>query len=210
MVGKKVRDDIFRVYLLLVQEQQTDNAHDLQNDDLVRIDRATRTIISTTRMKDQTNQTTFNHVGDTLLTTTTEGHFLLLDYPDFTELARFPAHNSSCNCIAYQPAGAYVATGANDGLISLYRTDGWLPARTFDAMAGPVKTVSFSCDGTYVAGGSDEGTGFEIGSVETGESVFKVESKFAAPVVAWSPRDYAIAYVSADWGFRVVGAPTPS
>jgi THO complex subunit 3 len=161
-------------------------------------------------MRDQTNQTTFNWVGDTLLTTTTEGSFLLLDYPSLTELARFPAHPSSCNCIAYHPAGAYVATGASNGLISLYRTDGWLPARTFGPQTGPVKTVSFSCDGTYVSGGSDECNGFEIGNVETGETVFKVESKHPTPVVAWSPRDYAIAYVSNDWGMRVIGAPTPS
>ena len=176
----------------------------------MRIDRATRTIISTTRMRDTTNQTAFNWVGDTLLTTTTEGAFIIHDYPSFEELARFPAHNSSCNCVAYHPAGAYVATGANDGLISLYRTDGWLPAKTFDANSGPVKTVSFSCDGTYVVGGSDEGTGFEIGMVETGESVYKVDSKVPTPVVAWSPRDYAIAYVSSDWGIRVIGAPPPS
>jgi THO complex subunit 3 len=181
----------------------------VQNDDLVRIDRATRTILSTTRMPDQTNQTTFNWVGDTLLTTTTDGAFIVHDYPSLEELARFSAHNSSCNCIAYHPGGAYVATGASDGLISLYRTDGWLPAKTFDAQTGPLKTVSFSCDGTYVAGGSDEGNGFAIGNVETGESVFKVEPRSPVPVVAWSPRDYAIAYVANDWGMRVIGAPTP-
>jgi THO complex subunit 3 len=182
----------------------------LQNDDLVRIDRASRTIISTTRQRDQTNQTCFNWAGDSLLTTTTDGFFKILDYPSLNELARFPAHNSSCNCVAYHPAGAYVATGASDGLVSLYRTDGWLPAKTFDAQAGPVKTVSFSCDGTYIAGGSDEGTGFEIGNVETGESVYKVETKVATPVVMWSPRDYAIAYAPNDWGLRVIGAPAPS
>jgi THO complex subunit 3 len=73
-----------------------------------------------------------------------------------------------------------------------------------------VKTVSFSCDGSYIAGGSDEGTGFEIGNVETGESVFKVEAKVPTPVVAWSPRDYAVAYAPTDWGLKIIGAPAPS
>ena len=204
VVGKKVS------FFICTSESTESDVHFAQNDDLVRIDRATRAILSTTRMKDTTNQTTFNWVGDTIISTTIDGAFIIHDYPSFTELARFAAHNSSCNCVAYHPAGAYVATGASDGLISLYRTDGWLPTKTFDANTGPIKNVSFSCDGTYVVGGSDEGQGFEIGMVETGESVYKVESRFAAPVVVWSPRDYAIAYVSADWGIKVVGAPAPS
>lgn len=78
--------------------------------------------------------------------------------------------------------------------------------------------MSFSCDGTYVIGGSDEGTGFEIGNVETGEFVYKVETKEAVPIVQWSPKDYAIAYAQSEspgWprdgtpgGLRVIGCST--
>ena len=147
-----------------------------------------------------------------MLVTTTDGFFKILEYPSLEELIRFPAHTSSCNCITYHPAGAYVATGASDGLISLYRTEGWLPSKTFDCAAGTVRSVSFSCDGTYIVGGSDEGSGIEIGNVESGEYVHKIETKETVPVVQWSPKDYALAFAPGEGngGLRVLGAPSPS
>lgn len=67
--------------------------------------------------------------------------------------------------------------------------------------------MSFSCDGTYLAGGSDEGSGVEIINVESGEYVHKIETTGKVPLVEWSPKDYAIAYAPLDGGggLKIVG-----
>jgi len=61
-------------------------------------------------------------------------------------------------------------------------------------MVGPVRNISFSFDGSYIVGGSDEGTGLEIAHTETGEYVHTVKTTAPCPVVAWHPSRYYLAY----------------
>lgn len=71
-------------------------------------------------------------------------------------------------------------------------------------MVGPVRSISFSFDGSYIVGGSDEGTGLEIAHVETGENVYTVKTSSSSPVVAWHPSKYLLAYT--DLGsLRIIG-----
>ena len=72
------------------------------------------------------------------------------------------AHTSACLSLTLSPTGRYLAVGGSDALISLWDTQEWVCRRTLSGMQGPVKTVGFSWDGSYVAGGSDEGNGIEI------------------------------------------------
>jgi THO complex subunit 3 len=71
-------------------------------------------------------------------------------------------------------------------------------------MTGPVKSLSFSFDGSFVVGGSDEGPGLEIAHAETGEYVYTVKTAGPCPVVAWHPSRYWLAYT--DLGsLKIVG-----
>lgn len=73
-------------------------------------------------------------------------------------------------------------------------------------MQGGVKAVSFSWDGSYVVGGSDEGVGLDIAHVETGEYVGTVATGQPAPCVAWHPSRYWLAYSGDPTGLKIVGA----
>lgn len=112
----------------------------------------------------QTNQTTFTHSSQprTLLVTTGDGSVKLLDYPSLTTVHALHAHTSACFCLELSPTGRYLAVGGSDALISLWDTTEWVCRRTLAGMVGAVKQVSFSWDGSYVVGGSDEGNGLEI------------------------------------------------
>jgi THO complex subunit 3 len=115
----------------------------------------------------QTNQTTFTHSSQpqTLLVTTGDGSVKLLDYPSLTTVHALHAHTSACFCLELAPTGRYLAVGGSDALISLWDTTEWVCRRTLAGMVGAVKQVSFSWDGSYVVGGSDEGNGLEIVSI---------------------------------------------
>lgn len=80
------------------------------------------------------------------------------------------------------PTGRYLAIGGTDALISLWDTYEWVCRRTLVGMQGNVKTVSFSWDGSFIAGGSDEGTGIEIVSTSVPEDQF---TRYPAASMAW-------------------------
>ncbi|KAL8843488.1 MAG: hypothetical protein Q9176_002101 [Flavoplaca citrina] len=117
------------------------------------------------------------------------------------------AHTSACISLALSPTSRYLAIGGSDALISLYDTHDWICRRTLSSLSGSVKSVSFSWDGSYVIGGSDEGTGFDIAHVETGEIVARVETTAPAPCLSWHPNGkYWIAYTGDSGGLKIVGA----
>lgn len=71
-------------------------------------------------------------------------------------------------------------------------------------MVGPARSISFSFDGSYIVGGSDEGNAFEIAHTETGEYVHKVKTMSASPVVEWHPSRYVLAYADGG-GLKIIG-----
>lgn len=129
----------------------------------------------------QTNQTTFTHSSQprTLLVTTGDGSVKLLEYPSLTTVHALHAHTSACYCLELSPTGRYLAVGGSDGLISLWDTTEWVCRRTLAGMVGAVKQVSFSWDGSYVVGGSDEGNGLEIVSFFFTPGVLRFSAPFA-------------------------------
>ncbi len=110
----------------------------------------------------QTNQVAFSHSGRELLVTTGAGTVRILSYPDLQMLHTLNAHTSACLSLELSPRGDSLAVGGSDALLSVWDTLDWVPRYTLSDMAGPVRSVSFSFDGSYVCGGSDEGTGIDI------------------------------------------------
>lgn len=108
------------------------------------------------------------------------------------------------------PTGSHLAVGASDALITLWDTTDLICVRSFAAMSGPVKSLSFSFDGSYIVGGSDEGNTLDIASVETGEYVYRLETGSSMSggnsCVAWAPRSYMLAYSGeSPQALRIVG-----
>lgn len=117
------------------------------------------------------------------------------------------SHTSSTFCLELATTGRYLATGGSDALICLWDTTEWVCRRSLDRMSGAVRGLSFSFDGAYVVGSSDEGTGLEIAHAETGEYVYTVGTGGGAtPCVAWHPGRYWLAYSGDSGGLKIFGA----
>ncbi|KAI1254820.1 hypothetical protein MGN70_002880 [Eutypa lata] len=117
----------------------------------------------------QTNNITFCWSGQRIFATTGEGKTRVLSFPDFEPVYQFDykegpdsefmlsGHTSSCTTTELHPGNRFLATGGTDSLICLWETVEWNCQRTITKMTGPVRSLSFSWDGLYIVGGSDEG-----------------------------------------------------
>ncbi|KAI0197729.1 WD domain-containing protein [Astrocystis sublimbata] len=173
--------------------------------------------ISAHQQSTETNSIAFCWSGKRLFATTGEGKTRILTFPELQPAYEFDykegperefmlsGHTSSCITIELHPFNRYLATGGTDSLISLWETTEWNCVRTITKMTGLVRSLSFSWDGLFIVGGSDEGTGLEITVSETGEHLCTYKTRSSSPVVAWAPNRYALAYT--DMGsLRVIGA----
>lgn len=136
------------------------------------------------------------------------------------------AHTSSCYTLSLSPKATHLAIGGSDALVTLWDTEDWICSHTLDRISGPVKSVSFSHDGSYVIAGSDEGGILEVAHVESGEYVHEIKIVSAgsggqtggqqgnsgsgsgnsgAGVVQWHPSRFCLAY-GGDMGLKVIGA----
>lgn len=119
-------------------------------------------------------------------------------------------HTGSCLSVELSPNGKYLASGGTDSLVCLYDTKDFICSRTLTDLIGPVKSLSFTWDGYYVVAGSDaeiqpgQSTGIDCYHCESGERVHTFKTAGPAPVVAWAPTRYQLAY--SDLGqLRIVG-----
>ncbi|QPG99317.1 hypothetical protein C2857_001463 [Epichloe festucae Fl1] len=143
------------------------------------------TPLATHQQDMQTNQIAFCYSGTKIFVTTSEGRIRILSYPDFQPVLTMRGgdeeqqrrefmlngHTSSCLTAEVQPTARYLATGGSDSIIALWDTTDWICQRTLTKMTGAVRSISFTFDGSYIVGGSDEGNGLEVSHVETGEHV---------------------------------------
>lgn len=145
-----------------------------------------------------------------------------MSYPSFETLHTLNAHTSACAAISLAPTGRYLAVGGSDALISLWDTTDWICRRTLSSeSSGAIRGVSWSFDGRFVCGASDElgtgGHGLDIFHAETGELVHTVPPtgvNAGIPAVAWHPSRYWLAYSttndgqgnSGHGGLKIVGA----
>ncbi|KAI0388808.1 WD40 repeat-like protein [Xylariaceae sp. FL0594] len=174
------------------------------------------TPISSHEQSTMTNDITFCWSGQRLFATTGEGKTRILSFPSFEPAYQFdykegpekeftlPGHTSSCITAELHPFNRYLATGGTDSLIALWETTEWNCVRTVTKLTGPVRSISFSWDGLFLVGGSDEGTGLEITVSETGEHLCTYKTRSACPVVAWSPNRYALAYTD-QGSLKIIG-----
>ncbi|RKF63352.1 putative WD repeat-containing protein C18B5.10c [Erysiphe neolycopersici] len=174
------------------------------------------TYISSHQQNVQTNQITFCYSGKKVFMTTGEGRVKILSYPEFkpiyylrhspSEPFTINGHTSSCLTVELQPNARFLATGGSDSIIALWDTTDWICQRTLTEMTGPVRSISFSFDGSYIVGGSDEGSGLDIIHTETGEQVHSIKTPGGHPctIVSWHPSKYWLAYTDLG-GLKILG-----
>lgn len=142
-----------------------------QSDKLFILSPTSSTPLSTHQQTHQTNQIAFDPSGNMIFVTTNQGKCRILSYPGFEPLLHCPSpgadgqqeefmlngHTSACVSVELQPTGRHLATGGADSVIALWDTGEWLCKRTVSGLAGLVRVISFTFDGSYVVGGSDDG-----------------------------------------------------
>ncbi|TPX17445.1 uncharacterized protein E0L32_003088 [Thyridium curvatum] len=179
------------------------------------------TPLSSHQQSVETNQIAFCWSGEKVFVATGDGKVRVLSYPDFEPVLRVPytteegeseeftlnGHTSTCHSVAVNPTGRYVASGGADSVIALWDTTDWICQRTITSLVGPVKSISFTFDGSYVVGGIAEESGLEISHTESGEHVHSLKTAGVCPVVAWAPTRYCLAYSDAG-SLRIIGVDT--
>ncbi|KAL2172398.1 hypothetical protein VTG60DRAFT_5673 [Thermothelomyces hinnuleus] len=165
-------------------------------------------VVSSHQLGVDTNQMAFCWSGKKVFIPTADGTIRILSYPELEPVlhtsysardggpAEFmlKGHTASCLTTELSPAGKYLATGGADSIIALFDTKDWICQRTISRMVGPVKCLSFTFDGTYLVGGSEEGSGIDVIHTETGELIHTFKTAGPCEAVAWSPTRYCLAY----------------
>lgn len=132
-------------------------------DDVVSvIDVRERKVVKSEKQDVQTNDIIWSHGGDMLLETTGQGNIRFRSWPTWEVVYMLPAHSSACFSLCLEPRGRMLAIGGSDAVISLWDTRDWICTNTLTAVEGPVRSVSFSFDGNFVCGSSDECNDIEI------------------------------------------------
>ncbi|KAF2266804.1 WD40 repeat-like protein [Lojkania enalia] len=171
---------------------------------LVHVDRTNLRTIGEHHQSVQTNQCVLNWESEHLFLTNGDGCVKILNFPSFEYAHTLNAHTSSCYALSLSPSGEYLAVGGGDALVSLWDTTEWACVRTLDLVDGPVKSVDFSFDGSYVAAGSEEDKRLQIAHTETGEVVHGIELMQQATQVAWHPCRYVLAYSAEGQGLKIL------
>jgi len=189
--------------------------------ELFRLSPTQPAMISTHKQPIATTQVAFCWSGEKVFVATRDGRIRILTYPELEpvfhvnhatengESAEFmlKAHTAACLSVELSPTGKYLATGGADSIVALFDTKDWLCQRTITRIPGPVRSISFTWDGSYVVGGSEDGSGLEVVHGDTGEYIHTIKTAGPCEAVAWAPTRYWLAY--SDLGIlRIIGVDT--
>ena len=120
-----------------------------------------------------------------------------MKYPSMEAKQTLAAHTAGCYCISFDPTGQYFATGSADSLVSLWDVKDKVCVRTLTRLDWPVRTLSFSHDGRYIASASED-LQIDIAEVATGEAAHSLPVRSAMNSVAWSPTHTLLAFAGDD------------
>jgi WD40 repeat protein/serine/threonine protein kinase len=85
-------------------------------------------------------------------------------------------HTNTVTCVAYDPAGRWLATGGKDHTARIWDAQSGRLVRTIDGHRGWVLAVAFSPDGTRLATAGTDGVA-RIWDVETGRSILSLRGE---------------------------------
>lgn len=163
-----------------------------KDDVITFIDVKAKKIINSVKQPVETNEIAWSNSGDFFALATGHGTVNLVEWPSLKHIHTIDAHTSNCFSLEFDPRGKYLAVGGSDALVSLWDLEEFICVQTFSKLDWPVRTLSFSHDGQYIASASEE-TAIDISHVETGEHIYKILAN-AANKVCWHPYKYLLAY----------------
>ncbi|KAI7848040.1 WD40-repeat-containing domain protein [Circinella umbellata] len=164
-----------------------------KNDTISFIETRTHTIFHTQKHTMEVNEIAWNNANNLFFVTTGQGTIRCYDFPDTKLLYTLRGHTANCYCVEADPTGRYLAAGSADASVTLWDMKTFNCIRSFSELTWPVRTLSFSYDGQFIASASEDSF-IDISHVESGQSVHHIECSAAMNTVAWHPRDYYLAY----------------
>ncbi|KAI8377876.1 WD40-repeat-containing domain protein [Radiomyces spectabilis] len=164
-----------------------------KNDTISIIDTRTNTTVKTQKHNVEVNEIAWNNANNLFFVTTGQGTVKTYEYPSLKLLQSLRGHTANCYCVEADPTGKYLAVGSADALVTLWDTKTFTCQRAFSELTWPVRTLSFSYDGQFIASASEDNF-IDISHVESNVSVHHIECSAAMNTVAWHPRDYYLAY----------------
>jgi THO complex subunit 3 len=141
----------------------------------------------------EVNEVSWSPDGTFFLVTTGLGTVLVHDGETFDLLQTIHAHTSNCYSLAYDSKNQYFAVGGADALASLWEHKDFTCLKTFRELEGPVRALSFSFDGQYLASASEDKF-INISHIESGKSVFRVPCFAATNSIDFHPSKYILAF----------------
>lgn len=142
------------------------------------------------------NEITWNHSGAFFLLSTSQGNVTMLDFPNLNHVFTLPSHTASCYCLDIDPYGRFLATGGADGKVSVWCLKTLACLVTYNQLSSPVRALSFSFDGQFLACAS-ENDFIDICDSQTGNTIHQVECTKPVNSIAWHPSRHLLGF-SAD------------
>eukprot|EP00026_Physarum_polycephalum_P009287 Phypoly_transcript_09405.p1 GENE.Phypoly_transcript_09405~~Phypoly_transcript_09405.p1 ORF type:complete len:355 (+),score=41.64 Phypoly_transcript_09405:188-1252(+) len=161
------------------------------------IDTRKYNVLCNHRFHYEVNEIGWNNTGELFFLTTGLGTVEVLRWiPGSNELKplrSIHAHTANTYCIEFDPLNKYFAVGSADAVVTLWDINEMVCVRSFCKLQYPLRTISFSHDGQFLALASEDHI-IDIAHVETGTSVFQISTDAAMNAVAWHPRQMILAY----------------
>ena len=162
-------------------------------DDVVSfVDARTHKVTRTEKYPYEVNEIAWDASGDVFYLTTGLGTVEVLAYPELTHLHTIRAHTAGLYCMAFDASRPRMALGSADALVSLWDLDEFTCLRTFSRLSWPVRTVSFSHDGRFLASASED-LCVDVADAEDGTCAYRIPTRAAMNSVRWSPTEYLLA-----------------
>ena len=168
-----------------------------RDDCITTLDVRTHRTVGSTKFAHEVNDFRWDRSGSLFFVTTELGTVEVLSYPSWEPRHTLAAHTSSCVCLALSPRGGELAVGGGDALVSLWSLDELCCVRTIARLDKPLRALSFSHDGRFLAAGSQDHF-IDVSLAATGEQAFRLETRAELNSLAWNPRYLLLAYAIGD------------
>ena len=113
-------------------------------------------------------------------------------------------HLGSAFTMDFDPTGRYMASGAADAVLAIWELGSLTCVRSISRFDYPVRTISFSSDGSLIAAGSEHDW-IDIADVETGDLVYRLDLKrirsagfSVINTVKFHPKEEVLAFAGED------------
>ena len=168
-----------------------------REDCITTLDVRTHRTVESTKFDFEVNEFRWDRSGSLFFVTTGQGTVEVLAYPSWEARHTLAAHTAGCYCLALDPRGGQLAVGSADALVSMWALDELCCVRTMPRLEKPVRALSFSHDGRFLAAGSQDNF-IDISLAGTAEQAHRIETRAEINSLAWNPRYLLLAYAAGD------------